>query len=82
MRSGNVGRQRLIRIAKVVRARVGFCVRGWTTIAGESLYQGFYLKDEFGYVWVHPKGADYDTVTLLRRVQLPGLRSPLCHGSG
>lgn len=38
--------------------------RGWTTIAGESLYQGFYLKDEFGYVWVHPKGSDYDTLTL------------------
>ena len=38
--------------------------RGWTTIAGESLYQGFYLKDEFGYVWVHPKGSDYDTLSL------------------
>ena len=38
--------------------------RGWTTIAGESLYQGFYLKDEFGYVWVHPKGSDYETLSL------------------
>ena len=38
--------------------------RGWTTIAGESLYQGFYLKDEFGYVWVHPKGSEYDTLSL------------------
>ena len=37
---------------------------GWTTIAGESLYQGFYLKDDFGYVWVHPKGSDYDTLSL------------------
>lgn len=38
--------------------------RGWTTIAGESLYQGFYLKDEFGYVWIHPKGSDYETLSL------------------
>lgn len=37
---------------------------GWTSIAGESYYPGFYLKDEFGFVWVHPKGADCETVSL------------------
>jgi hypothetical protein len=38
--------------------------RGWTTIASDSIYKGFYIKDEFGYVWVHPKGADCETLTL------------------
>jgi len=46
--------------------------RGWTTIAGESLYQGFYLKDEFGYVWVHPKGSDYETLSLFEEYTYRG----------
>ena len=45
---------------------------GWTTIAGESLYQGFYLKDEFGYVWVHPKGSDYETLSLFEEYTYRG----------
>ena len=45
---------------------------GWTTIAGESLYQGFYLKDDFGYVWVHPKGSDYDTLSLFEEYTYRG----------
>lgn len=38
--------------------------RGWTTVAANGHTQGFYLKDEFGFLWVHPKGADLETLEL------------------
>jgi hypothetical protein len=38
--------------------------RGWTTVASNGHTQGFYLKDEFGFLWVHPKGADLETLEL------------------
>ena len=37
---------------------------GWTTVAGNEHTQGFYLKDEFGFLWVHPRGADLETLEL------------------
>jgi hypothetical protein len=37
---------------------------GWTTVAGNEYSQGFYLKDEFGFLWVHPRGADLETLNL------------------
>jgi hypothetical protein len=37
---------------------------GWTTVAGNEHTQGFYLKDEFGFLWVHPRGADLETLDL------------------
>jgi hypothetical protein len=37
---------------------------GWTTVAGNDHTQGFYLKDEFGFLWVHPRGADLETLSL------------------
>ena len=37
---------------------------GWTTVAGTDHTQGFYLKDEFGFLWVHPRGADLETLDL------------------
>ena len=37
---------------------------GWTTVAGNEYSQGFYLKDEFGFLWVHPRGADLETLDL------------------
>jgi len=37
---------------------------GWTTVAGTEHTQGFYLKDEFGFLWVHPRGADLETLDL------------------
>lgn len=38
--------------------------RGWTNVAGKAHTQGFYLKDEFGFLWVHPRGADLETLDL------------------
>ena len=37
---------------------------GWTTVAGNDYTQGFYLKDEFGFLWVHPRGAALETLEL------------------
>lgn len=37
---------------------------GWTTVAGNEHSQGFYLQDEFGFLWVHPRGADLETLEL------------------
>jgi len=37
---------------------------GWTNVAGKDHTQGFYLKDEFGFLWVHPRGADLETLDL------------------
>ena len=37
---------------------------GWTNVAGNGHTQGFYLKDEFGFLWVHPRGADLETLDL------------------
>jgi hypothetical protein len=34
--------------------------QGWEAIAGKNYWQGFYIKDEYGYVWVHPDGATLD----------------------
>ncbi len=38
--------------------------KGWTLIAGNHYWQGFYLKDEYGFVWVHPDGAKLSKTTL------------------
>lgn len=37
---------------------------GWTTVASNEHSQGFYLKDEFGFLWVHPRGADLEKLDL------------------
>jgi len=37
---------------------------GWTTVASSGHTQGFYLKDESGFLWVHPRGADLETLEL------------------
>ncbi len=54
---------------------------GWTTVAGNDHTQGFYLKDEFGFLWVHPRGADLETLSLFyetvsRREQLYFAKGP------
>jgi hypothetical protein len=37
---------------------------GWTTVADGGESSGFYIQDETGYVWVRPKGADIELLTL------------------
>ena len=37
---------------------------GWTTVAEGGESSGFYIQDETGYVWVRPKGADIELLTL------------------
>ena len=37
---------------------------GWTTVADGGESSGFYVQDETGYVWVRPKGADLELLTL------------------
>jgi len=37
---------------------------GWTTVAEGGESSGFYVQDETGYVWVRPKGADLELLTL------------------
>jgi hypothetical protein len=37
---------------------------GWMTVASNEHSQGFYLKDEFGFLWVHPRGAELETLDL------------------
>jgi hypothetical protein len=37
---------------------------GWTTVASNEHSQGFYLKDEFGFLWVHPRGAELEKLDL------------------
>ena len=37
---------------------------GWTTVAEGGESSGFYVQDETGYVWVRPKGAEIELLTL------------------
>jgi len=37
---------------------------GWTTVADGGESSGFYVQDETGYVWVRPKGADIELLTM------------------
>lgn len=47
------------------RTRTRMVLRsGWLSVAGSGHTQGFYLQDEFGFLWVHPKGADLETLDL------------------
>ena len=38
--------------------------RGWTTVADGGESSGFYVQDETGYVWVRPKGAEIELLTM------------------
>jgi hypothetical protein len=38
---------------------------GWTTVAEGAESAGFYLKDDTGYLWVRPEGADIDNITFI-----------------
>lgn len=40
---------------------------GWDVVASGGETAGFYLQDDTGYVWVDPKGADMDTLTMFER---------------
>ncbi len=40
---------------------------GWETVASGGETAGFYLQDETGYVWVDPRGADLETLTIFDR---------------
>ncbi len=47
------------------RTRTRMVLRsGWVSVAGDGSTQGFYLQDEFGFLWVHPQGADLETLDL------------------
>jgi len=37
---------------------------GWTTVAEGGESSGFYVQDETGYVWVRPKGAEIELLTM------------------
>jgi hypothetical protein len=37
---------------------------GWTTVADGGESSGFYIQDETGYVWVRPKGAEIELLTM------------------
>lgn len=37
---------------------------GWTTVADGGESSGFYIQDETGYVWVRPKGAEIELLSL------------------
>jgi hypothetical protein len=37
---------------------------GWTTVAEGGESSGFYIQDETGYVWVRPKGAEIELLTM------------------
>jgi hypothetical protein len=38
--------------------------QGWTTVDSGGESSGFYVQDETGYVWVRPKGAEIELLTM------------------
>lgn len=53
---------------------------GWDVVASGGETAGFYLQDDTGYVWVDPKGADLETVTMFDEGAERG--DPLYYGKG
>lgn len=54
--------------------------RGWTTVAEGSESAGFYLKDETGFLWVRPEGADIECISFINDTYTP--LDPLYFGKG
>lgn len=46
--------------------------RGWESVAGKNYWQGFYIQDEYGYVWVHPDGAKLDQQVIFNELARRG----------
>jgi len=53
---------------------------GWDTVDQGEEESGFYLRDETGYVWVNPKGAQYEYVEMFS--QSVERDDPLYYGKG